>query len=168
MTQTPKPRRLGRIVLVASLALNVLLAGGIIGALASADRGTPRGYDFQLGPVGQVLSQDQRREVGRELRRAIRDAGLRRPQERNVMARLVALLEAESFDAAAFQAAISAEQRRLDDMRGIAIGVFGDYLSDLSQADRAAIAASLKEQVARGAFDRNGPKRGDSPPSHRD
>lgn len=165
MTTVVKPRRLGRIVLVLSLALNVLLAGAIIGALASGKGGTPRSYDLQIGPFAQVLSQEQRRALGRDLRRAIRESGLRRPQQRGAMTELVTLLESETFDPVAFEDIVRSEQTRLNEMRGLAVTVLGAYLSDLPQSERAAIAEGLQEQASRGGGDRKGLKPGEGRPN---
>lgn len=162
MTDASKPRRVGRIALVASLAVNVLLAGAIIGSVASGRAGPARGFELQIGPLGQVLTKDQRAEVGRDLRRAIRDAGIERPNRRAVLANAVALLEADPFDGAAFEAAIRGQYQRLDQVRDVALDTFSAYLSDLPLEDRQAIARALEEQTRRGGpkggSNRDGPK----------
>lgn len=162
MTTTPKPRRIGRIALVASLALNVLLAGAIVGSIASGRAGPARTFDLQIGPLGQVLTKEQRAEVGRDLRRAIREAGIGRPDRRAVMAEVVALLEADSFDAAAFDATIRGQYQRLDQIRNVALGTITSYIADLPLADREAIAKGLEDQARRGGPkggpDRDGPR----------
>ncbi len=156
-TTPPKPRRIGRIALVASLALNVLLAGAIIGSVASGRAGPARAFDLQVGPLGQVLTKEQRADVGRDLRRAIRDADIDRPNRREVMTNVVNLLQAETFDPAAFELAIRSQYSRLDQVRDVALATFSGYLSELPLADREAIAAALKEQARRGGGHKGGP-----------
>lgn len=155
MSDAVKPRRLGRVVLVASLALNVLLAGAILGSFATGRAGPPRGFDLQIGPLGQLLSKEQRREVGRDLRRAVRDAGIDRPDRRAVMAEVTALLEADTFDQDAFEAVIVAQYAALDGIRDVALATFGGYLAELPVADRREIAQSLQDRSRKGG-DRNG------------
>ncbi len=150
MTDGPKPGRMGRIALVASLAVNVLLAGAIIGSVASGRAGPARSFELQIGPLGQVLTKDQRAEVGRDLRRAIRAAGIERPSRQAVLANAVTLLEADVFDAAAFESTIRGQYQRVDQVRDVALVTFSAYLSDLPLADRQAIARSLEEQARRG------------------
>ena len=150
MTTAPKPGRLGRIALVASLALNVLLAGAIIGSVASGRAGSGRGFELQIGPLGQVLTKEQRADVGRDLRRAIRDAGIARPDRQVVISNVITLLEAETFDRSAFEAAIRGQYRRLDQVRDVAVVTFSDFLNEMTVADRRALAVTLAEQAPRG------------------
>jgi len=67
-----QPRKLWRIVLVTSLALNLAVVG-VIGGLAlrsSGDKGPPRNFDVGLGSIGRALSQEDRRAIGSALRNA--------------------------------------------------------------------------------------------------
>ena len=58
MTEAAKPRRLGRFILVVSLALNLLLLGLIVGAIGSGRAGPQRGFEAGLGDLGQILPRE--------------------------------------------------------------------------------------------------------------
>ncbi len=154
MTTPAKPRRLGRFVLVASLALNVLLAGVMIGSVVSGRAGPPRSFVPQFGPLGQVLTKEQRAEVGRDLRRAIRNAGLGRPERNDLVRSVVGILEAETFDAAAFTAVMNDQYANLDGLRTIALATISDYFNEMSVEERRMVARNLAER----GFRKGGPK----------
>lgn len=149
MTTSPKPRKLGRILLVGSLALNVLLAGLIVGSLATGRSGPPRGFEPQLGPLGQVLSKEDRAQIAREIRRELR--GLERSgKERGAaMATVVSLLEAETFDAEAFANTIRDQQMFQDQVRDVALTRFVAHVNDMSTDERRAVAETLRDRLSR-------------------
>ena len=98
-----------RIVLILSLALNVAVIGAVAGlALRVGRDGPPARYDLALGPIGQALSSEDKRAVGRELRRnpALRDG---RPRADRVAAQ--ALVDALRQDVVS-EAALRAADRR--------------------------------------------------------
>ena len=78
---TSRPSRLWRIILVISLALNLAVAGVVVGSMVSGRTGDgpPRSFDLGIGPIARALSPQERRDVGRSLRqdRVLRDVDLR-------------------------------------------------------------------------------------------
>jgi len=63
-----QPRKLWRIVLVISLALNLAVVGVVGGFMvrSSGDKGPPRSFDVGLGPIGRALDREDRRAAVRE------------------------------------------------------------------------------------------------------
>ncbi len=102
-TPPVRPRRLWRIVLVASLALNLAVGGIVAGSVVSGrlGKGPPRSFDLGLGPIARALEPQERRAIGRNLRqnRALRDLDLRGRVDE-----VIALLRAEPFDPQALEA----------------------------------------------------------------
>ena len=75
--QASRPGRLWKIVLVVSLALNLAVAGLVIGAAIKGrfGDGPPRSFDLGAGPISRALEPEERRQIMRDLRqdRALRD-----------------------------------------------------------------------------------------------
>ncbi|WP_010141908.1 periplasmic heavy metal sensor [Oceanicola sp. S124] len=97
----PAPRaRLGtglRILLFASLALNLAVVGLVIGLLSRTPfKGPPR-PDQVAGALTFALSEPDRRAIGREIFREMRAQGEGRPNRREEYARVLAALRAEPF-----------------------------------------------------------------------
>lgn len=109
MAPDPKPSapapRWMRIVLVLSLAMNLAVAGLVIGSAWkwSRDGGPPRSVDLSLGPLGRALAPQDRRAVIERMR----DGMDPRPdygEIRRSAATMATLLRSPEFDADAFAA----------------------------------------------------------------
>ena len=155
---------LRRVVLVASLAANVLLVGAIVGFLLVGRDGPPRRFDPQMGTLGQVLTREQRIDIGRELRRAVRSAGIARPRRDALVTEIAAILAAENFDRAAFSDAMTNQYRNLDAVRDIALVTVSDYVAAMPVAERRALATTLQERSRQ----KGGPRGQDGPPPDRE
>lgn len=151
---TPKPgsglRGWLRVVLFASLALNLVIVGVVAGALLrDGGPGGPRGpgRDGAL-PYTAALSDDQRRAV----RRAIVAARENNPAKGRWLpgyTEAIAILRAEQFDAAALEAVLirQAEASRAYSDTGRAALLAA--VAEMSAEDRAAYADRLEEAMAR-------------------
>lgn len=149
MAEDPKPKKLMRALLVGSLALNVSLIGLGLGSVMSGRDGPPRRFDVQLGPMADALPREDRREIGRALRRALGENRPARGERGAALAGVLALLEADPFDGATFQEAIRAQQSTQDRVRGVALQVFVDHVAQMPAAERTALAARLRDQTER-------------------
>ena len=159
MTTAPaKPRRLVRIVLVLSLALNLLLAGLIVGAVASGRGGAPMRFQADLGPVAQVIPREDRAQIGREIRRELGRSGPSRRELGRTLDQIAAALEAETFDPQGFEVLIRSQQAWQDRVRDVALGAVTRHLATLSVDERRGIAAALRAQLQqrRGDGERSG------------
>lgn len=158
MSDAVRPRGLGRIVLVLSLVLNLLLIGLIVGAVGSGRAGPQKGFEAGLGPIGQILPREDRVKIGRDIRRALRAAD-RHPREiAAAMREVVSLLEAETFDTDAFVETVQAQQEWQDVVRQAALTSFVDHISTMSVEERRDVAATLRDRLSRGSGRQDGRK----------
>ncbi|MEM6589093.1 MAG: periplasmic heavy metal sensor [Pseudomonadota bacterium] len=149
----PKSRLWVRILLVVSLALNLLVIGVVAGFVVKGGPfkhdGPPHMAAGGVGPLTHALSKEDRRAIGREMRQKGKDSGWDRQAHRQSLERMVAFLEATPFDADAFdeelQITVDGMQGRLSDARGALL----NRLNDMSDEDRAGYAARIKELMAR-------------------
>ncbi|WP_108815329.1 periplasmic heavy metal sensor [Loktanella sp. Alg231-35] len=143
-----KPRRIWKIVLVLSLALNLAVAGIVVGSVASGRAGPdgPRNFDLGVGPMTRALNREERRTLSRNLResRALRDLN---PRER--IGGLVAALQAEPFDPAALQTQLEEQSQKMDGVQMQAQAAFLALVSDMTPERRQAFAAQLSEELSR-------------------
>ena len=154
MAETSDPRpaapRWMRITLVVSLALNLAVAGLILGAVVSGprDEGPSRLLRDVAGlPFVMALEPRDRRAVVSELRR---ETGSFRVGRREMRARLAALLEAlraDEFDRAAVETL-------LGDQRGMAVArqdagerILLDRVEAMTAAERRAYADRLEASL---------------------
>ncbi len=151
---TPKSSRLWvRILLVVSLALNLLVIGAVAGFAIKGGPlkhgGPPHVAVGGVGPLTQALTREDRRAIGREMRRKAQESGWDRRAHRQALERMVVLLEATPFDAEAFDADLNTI---MDGMRGRisdARGALVNRLSDMSDEDRAAYAERIRDKMDR-------------------
>ncbi|MCV6593201.1 MAG: periplasmic heavy metal sensor [Silicimonas sp.] len=153
MSETPKKRRWLIPLLIVSLALNLAVAGAILGREFSPDKSSKR--DRISGPVRSVigapffraLDKDDRRALIRELR----EEGPRiRENRESLRLRLEAFLSAlrsEPFDA-------DEVRRLMGDQRSVAQGrqelgemLLLNRLQDMSTEERAAYADRLEDGI---------------------
>ena len=98
---TPRDGRLIRILLVASLALNLLVVGLAAGwALRHAGGAHPSRLDMAGGPLTRALSTEDRHRIGQQMRAAWRAADDGRGDLRDSYDALLADLRAVPFDPA--------------------------------------------------------------------
>ena len=143
-----KPKRLWRIVLVISLALNLCVVGLIGGALVSGrlGDGPPRSFDLGLGPMSRALAPEERRDIGRSLRQ---DRVLRNVDLRGRVDRIVATLKQDPFDEAALRMLLDEQAARLSEVQGKAQDAFITVLSEMTPERRAIFADQLREELAK-------------------
>lgn len=150
---SPKGTRLWmRIVLVVSLGLNLLVVGAIAGIAIKGGpfkHGGPPSHlaNQTIGPFTRALTLNDRRLIMRELRRQGEAEGWTREKHRQSMEEMVLLLEATPFDpdafGNAFEATVNGLQNRLLD----ASDAFVLRLSDMTDEERAAYAARVREEM---------------------
>lgn len=142
----PKPKLPARIkvILFASLALNLVIVGVIVGAIARF--GGEHGRSVHRDPMIRALSLEDRRAVGRAVREA--QGGDRRALGRalgEVMDEIIAALEAEPLDRAALEAAMARKSALLRGRRDAGEAAIVETLIRMSAQERRAFARKLKE-----------------------
>jgi len=149
MADGTKPRQMMRILLIGSLSVNVLLIGLMVGSVASGRDGPPRGYEVQLGPIANILPREDRRKIGRDIRRTLADAVPRGAERGAVVAQIATLLETDPFDADAFVAQIQSEQAMQERVRGVALEAVAAHVATMPAEGRAKLAARLRSELSR-------------------
>lgn len=151
-----RPGRLWRIVLVASLALNLAVAGVVVGSAVSGrlGKGPPRNFDLGIGPMARALEPQERRAIGRNMRqdRALRDLDLRGRVEE-----IAAVLRAEPFDPQALQALMDEQATKVAGLQARAQAALLEQIVAMTPERRRAFAAHLTAEMVR---DRRSERRG--------
>lgn len=139
-------------LLLGSLALNLAVAGVVAGGIlrhGGPERGgPPRGRDF-ITPYTQALSQDQRRELGRELFSSFekRQGDRPRPTPFGDYRGALELLRADPFDGAAFSAALEAQDARAAERQKMGQEVLVNFVSGLTPEARSDYADRLEAEL---------------------
>jgi uncharacterized membrane protein len=149
-TTPQKKGRLWTVILVCSLALNLAVAGIVGGTLLSGriGEGPPRSFDLGVGPVANALERDERRAIGRELRR---NRVLRDLDPRGRAAEMLVVLQAEPFDREALRAIFAEQSNDLIRVQARAQDALLETIAAMTPERRAAFAAAVAEEMARGA-----------------
>lgn len=147
-------RRGVRILLFVSLALNVAVAGLFIGAVAKhrwEDRAASARHidDGPGGPLTRALSKDDRRAIGREIRRELRES---RPSRDDIRARYAGVIEAlrkVPFDPGPLRGGLDAKAQDFDARLRMGHALLVDRVIAMSDDERAAYADRLEEALDR-------------------
>lgn len=163
MTETPTSQTSrglpwGRIVLIASLALNLLIVGLVAGALLRHHGfdGRPPLRDLGYGPFGAALSPEDRHELGRRMGDRAGDLRNNRQDLRRQFAEMLAALRAQPFDAAALAALVEQQKIILAERQAIGQALLLERIAAMSDAERAAFADRLERTMRRVARERRG------------
>jgi uncharacterized membrane protein len=145
----------GRIVLFASLALNLLVAGLVGGAILRHDRygdGAPL-RDLGYGPFGAALSMSDRHVLTRELVGRAGDLRVNRDDIRRQFAEMLAALRAKPFDPGALQALVGQQRSKLEERQAIGQQLLLERIEAMSDDERAAFADRLERNLRRAGRD---------------
>ena len=143
-----RPRRLWRVVLVLSLALNLAVTGVVGGAIFSGrvGEGAPRSFDLGVSPLARALSPAERRDVGRSLRR---DRVMRDIDLRGGAAGIVNTVRATPFDADALRAVLQEQAAQIATVQTKAQDAFVEAIANMTPDRRDAFADRLAEELSK-------------------
>ncbi|GAA6179341.1 MULTISPECIES: periplasmic heavy metal sensor [unclassified Shimia] len=159
MTQETMPkgkkRGLLRGLLIGSLALNLLIVGLVGGAIfnfkhAGGPSTTP---DRFSAPFIRALSFEDKREVGRAIRKSYRNADIDRAADRLLYATALEQLRQSPFDVDALAATVAALDGASRLRRDLARDSFMAQVNAMSDTERAAYADRFEEALKRGHKD---------------
>lgn len=164
--KNPKKRRTMRILLIGSLALNLLVIGVVGGAVIGHSRedGKKAGYDKFGTPHVRALSSEDKRSVGKAIRTAYRKADIDRLDGRGIYQEMVQLLRNTPLDLVAFEATIYKLDNGAQLRREVAQSAFVARIVSMNDAERAAYADRLETALTREGPGKSGPKQGDGKP----
>ncbi|SFR34148.1 Uncharacterized membrane protein [Yoonia tamlensis] len=142
-----KNGRLMRIVLVVSLAVNLAVAGLVVGTVVSGrlGEGPPRSFDLGLGPMARALAPEDRRAIGQALRRA-RPMGDYDPRAQTEL--MAQALRAVPFDPQALYDVIATQTQRSAQIQGAAQDAVVARITALTAGQRAALADRLLAEMS--------------------
>ena len=146
----PAASRNLKLLLAASLALNVGIAG-VVGGAMLRDGPPGGGKDFGMGPLSDALSKEDRKA----LRKSFVDhhpdmKGARREMQAEFVA-VVAALRADPFEPGVLDQALEAIAVRNQTMLDSGRFLVAERLKAMSAPDRAAFADRLEERISHGS-----------------
>lgn len=158
-----------KLLLVASLGVNLAIAGVIGGALLRRDAGEERVRNLQtrdlgFGPFVGAMGQDDRRALGKAF---FKEAGGPRKTREELRANFTALLSAlrsEPFDAQAFETVLMRQQQQLAGRQQVGAKLVTEQIAGMDAAARAAYADRLEEMIKRGPRPPKDPMNKGAPP----
>lgn len=166
MTQETKgrTRRWTRILLIGSVALNVLIIG-VVGGAAIAIKGDgdrPAPTDRFGAAHIKALSFEDKRAVGRAIRKAYRSAEIDHHADQANYKEALAVLRSTPFDETAMVELVTRLDMASEQRRELARDVFLAQILSMTDAERAAYADRLEEVLERGPRGKDGrpPKNG--------
>jgi len=153
----PKTRRnWGRVVLVISLGLNLLIVGLVAGAMLGGPRDRDRNpvlRDLGFGPFYEALPRAEKREIGNALRREAGTFRKNRAAMRTAFENFLTALRAEPFDPAAAARIIEDQSGTVGARQALARRLLLERIGAMSPAARAEYADTLGRAL------RHGPRR---------
>ena len=157
--EQPRTWRGIRIVLFVSLALNLAVAGLVLGAVASHRFGRddhPSRLDRAGGPLTEALSAADRRAIAKALRQAAREERPTRADIRAEYQAVIAALRARPYDAEALREAVERQSQGLKRRVDLGREILLHRLAGMSDDERAAFAGRLEAVIERGPKPRGG------------
>ncbi len=154
---TNPPVRRGRwmqVVLILSLALNLLVVGAVAGRMlghVKERRDGPREASvLNYGPYSKALSRADRAALRQALSKQKDNLHSNRTEVRKGFRDVLAALRAQPYDAAATEALLNAQQQRVGDQIRLVRQALLDRIATMSDAERAAFADRLDEVLKHG------------------
>ena len=151
MTETPQKRRAPRwmrVLLVLSLAANLLIVGVVAGAVSSGKRGGSQSSALSFGPYTAALTSEDRRA----LRKAIREEGGRfdRSAARANFQSFLDVLRTEPLDVAEMTRLFEAQGEMARTRDELGKDALLTRISEMSAEERAGFADRFEEAMRRG------------------
>lgn len=141
-----------RVLLVLSLALNLLVVGALVGASVMGSKWRshhPSRLEMAGGPLTRALSPEDRRAIGKEMRKAYRKEAGHRARHHDELLGLAEDLKATPFDPAAVEQRLARHRQSFDDRLGLGLQLLTKRLTQMSAEDRAAYADRLQAVLAK-------------------
>lgn len=148
-----------RIALAVSVALNLAVAGVVVGAMVKHDgpAGRMEGRDLGFGPFTEALTPEQRATLRRAYIAKMPDLRAARQEMRADQRTLLANLRADPFDPAALSAVLASQSQRATGQLAVGQGLLRDLLLSMDAQARHGFADRLEERLKKGRPDRAKP-----------
>jgi Spy/CpxP family protein refolding chaperone len=151
MPVAPRSGRGLRWALAVSLAVNLAVAGVVVGAWARHQGMGARGdmvRELRFGMFTDAMEPDQRAALRAAFVAQAPDLRQARRDMRQEMAGLLVALRAEPFDPARLAALLDAQDKRVADRMALGQSLLRDFVNRLDPAARLAFAARLEARMA--------------------
>ena len=147
-----RKRPWGKIILVVSLSLNLLVAGIIGGAILKWGPEHGKHHEARLdkfgGPLTRALSHDDRKAIGREMWRSYRrDGGGGKARHRAVIEALIVDLRADPVDREALAGHLARQRAQISERLSFGQGILLERLVRMSPQERNAYADRLEAEL---------------------
>jgi len=145
-----------RVLLIASVSLNLLVVGVVVGGMVAHDRRPPPPVvnDVSLGPFTDALSKEDRQALVRAAQAEGRNLRDMRKRAGDEMREVIAALEAEPFDPVKLQEMLQSFRTRSMERFALGERLMIDRLGEMTPEARHAFAERLRVQTER--FERGG------------
>lgn len=162
---SPQPRRLTRMLLIGSLALNVLIIGVVGGAAVSIRGAGDKGSvsDKFGSPHIKALTFEDKREVGRAIRSAYRKSNVDHRSDHQHYKEALEILRSSPLDEAALRNLVGTLDQAGERRRAMARDVFLTKILSMSDAERTVYADRLEDVLTRGPKDKKHPSKDGKP-----
>ncbi|WP_319826372.1 periplasmic heavy metal sensor [Thalassovita sp.] len=149
-----------KVVLFVSLALNVAVAGIVIGVAVKfgppPDGHRPPRQDMIVGPYTHALSREDKIRIGKQLRKDYRDqAGPSRAARAAEFQEVLGALRATPYDGTKVEAILMRQLRAGAERQELGQRLLLDRLSRMTDAERATYADRLEEGLKRARAQRS-------------
>lgn len=150
--QVPTPPKAGmrpvvRVVLIVSLAFNLLILGVVAGGVLDGRRpGGMGGADLTLGAYARALDPADRRAIGRDLHDRMQSRPVRGAERAQAMADFLAAISADPFDPAAVEQLFEDQRDRATGAMRLGQEALLARVEAMTPADRAAFAERLARE----------------------
>ncbi len=160
-TGTPRVSAATRAVLYVSLALNLvvvglLISGLVFGGVNEDRRGPPRGAETGLGPVMRAFQPEDRKRLGEEMRRTLRQERRTRAETAQITADLAGAFTADPFEIEAVQAILDDQFGEAEFRLQLAKTLLVERIAKMTVAERAELAERIVSPARRQNSQRNG------------
>ncbi|MEP2030991.1 MAG: periplasmic heavy metal sensor [Paracoccaceae bacterium] len=146
-----KARKWGRVVLVASLALNLLVVGVVAGAMwrFGGDQHDRRGSEFSA-PFIRALSHADRRAIGKEMRMMREQAKSGRAARNALYEQMSDALRSDPFNMAQVEDLSLRQRSTVNERLTAAQEIWLRHIADMTAQERTEYADRLDGVLARG------------------
>lgn len=145
-----------KVLLFVSLAVNLLIAGIVIGAVVrhgdvfrqEGPKALPM-RQFGYGPFGDALTRPERRALARSVRQHSDELKFDRTAFRKDMGKLLGALRAPQFDRAVAESILADQQQKLFERQVVGRKILLDQIEAMTPAERKAYADRLERLLRR-------------------
>ncbi len=140
-----------RILLIVSLAFNLLILGVVAGGMLDGRRpGGMGGADMTLGAYARALDFEDRRAIGRDLHERMQSRPVRGAERAQAMADFLAAISADPFDPAAVELLFEEQRDRATGAMRVGQEALLARVAAMTPAERAEFAARLSHELGSG------------------